>query len=201
MTRALPAILSISLLALAPACDSSEENLGDDFRGALDVNTQMTMADGGSDDGTIIWEILEYTQVYEGPAVNGNLLMYVQDNAIYTAGGVQTCTVDSPFLNSNLREVIAANGTQVLFTIWNNYVFEGKVDVKIVNFGQMQKLFGEQLLFEYQPDQIFLGEAHDGFRLMTTNTNITAQSDGRKLLMAALMTGECGSAGLPGYTF
>ncbi|KIG12915.1 hypothetical protein DB30_00871 [Enhygromyxa salina] len=161
----------------------------------------MTMADGGSDDGTVIWEIVEAGVVYEGEAALGNVLMYVEDNAIFDASGVQTCSVDSPHLNSKLREVIAANGTEVLFTLWGDYVFEGHVDVKVANWGQMKKRFGEQLLFQYQPNDIFLGEAINGYRLMTTNADIAAQSEGRKLLMAALMTGECGSAGLPGYTF
>lgn len=204
MRSAITAIFSVSLLALAPACDSSDEDLGDDFRGApLDVSTQMTMADGGTDDGTVIWEIVEAaaTEVYDGPAYLGDLLMFVEDNAIYDANGVQTCSVDSPFLNSSIREVIAANGTEVLFTVWGNYVFDGQIDVKHTNFGQIKRLFGDQLLFEYQPNDIFLGEATDGFLLMTTDTDTTAQSDGRRLLMAALITGECGSNGLPGYTF
>jgi hypothetical protein len=200
MRRALPAILSISLLALAPACDTSEESLGDDFRNALDVSTQMMMADGGSDDGTVIWEIVEAAEVYEGPAVDGNLLMFIQNNAIYTADGTQTCTINSPFL-SDRREVSTANGSEVLFTVWGNYVFDGKIDVTTENYEQVDKLFGDQLLFEYEPHDIWLGEAADGFRLMSTNAVITTQSDGRKLLIAALITGECGSAGLPGYTF
>jgi hypothetical protein len=200
MRRALSALSVLSLLTLAPACDSSEETVGDDFRSSLDVNIQMTMADGGSDDGTVVFEIVE-AEVYEGLQIDGNLLLYIENNAIYTTDAVQTCTVNSPFLNSNIREVIAENGNDVLFTVWGNYIFDGEINVKYENFGQIKKLFGDQLLFEYEPNQIFLGEARDGFRLMTTDADITQQSDGRKLLMAALMTGECGGTGLPGYTF
>ncbi|PRQ06978.1 hypothetical protein [Enhygromyxa salina] len=201
MRPAITALVSISLLALAPACDSSDADLGDDFRGSFDVNTQMTMADGGSDDGTVIWEIVEAGVVYEGPAQLGNVLMYVEGNAIYDTSGEKTCTIDSPFLHSNMREVVAANGSEVLFTVWNNYVFDGEIHVKSENWGQVKKQFGDKLLFQLEPNDIFLGEAIDGYRLMSTNADITAQSEGRKLLMAALMTGECGSAGLPGYTF
>lgn len=202
MQRSIHVLLVTSLLALAPACDSSEDQLGDDFRaGPLDVSTQMTMADGGSDDGTVIWEILEASGVYEGRAEGGDLLMFIEGDQIYDANGVLTCSVGSPFLNSEVREVIAANGTEVLFTVWDNYVFDGEIDVKSDNFGQIKKLFGGQLLFQYLPNEIYLGEAIDGFRLMTTDSDITVQSDGRKLLMAALMSGECGSNGLPGYTF
>jgi hypothetical protein len=201
MRRALSALTCTALLALAPACDS-EETVGDDFRSSLDQDIQMhPLADeGGGDDGTIVWEIVQ-AEVFDGPAAEGNLLLYIENNAIYTSGGVQTCQVNSPFLNSTVREVIAANGTDVLFTVWGNYVFQGEIDVKYENFGQIKKLFGAQLLFQYEPTEIYYGEAADGMLLMTTNTDITVQSDGRKLLMAALITGECGSPGLPGYTF
>jgi hypothetical protein len=199
MRRALSALSFVSLLALAPACDS-EETVGEDFRASFDVNIQMTTADGGGDDGSVVWEVVE-AQVFEGPAVNGNLLLYIQNNAIYNTEGVQTCTINSPYLNSNVREVIAANGSGTLFTVWGNYIFEGKIDVAKVTYAKLKPLIPTHLLFEYTPDSIYLGEVKDGYRLMATNTNITEQSQGRKLLMAALITGECGGGGLPGYTF
>jgi hypothetical protein len=201
MRRAFSALSFVSLLALTPACDS-EDTVGDDFRSGLDVNIQMTTADGGSDDGTVVWEVVE-AQVFEGPAAGGNLLLYIENNAIYTAEGVQTCHISSPFLNSSIREVTAAGDSEILFTVWNEYVFQGEIDVSKVNYGTMKELFGTQLLFQYTSYEIYLGEAKDGHRLMATNAdaNLVKQSDGRKLLMAALIAGECGSAGLPGYTF
>jgi hypothetical protein len=177
--------------------------MGDAFRNSnstLDVNIQLEQADGGEDDGTILWEILN-AEVYDGPASNGKLSLYIENNAIYTAEGVQTCTVNSPYLNSNLREVVAANGTDVLFTVWNEYVFEGQVDVKHTTFGMMKKLFGDQLLFEFQTTDVYLGEARSGFRLLSATADVESSSDGRKLLIAALITGECGASGMPGYTF
>ncbi|PRP90853.1 hypothetical protein ENSA5_61030 [Enhygromyxa salina] len=198
MRSALSAFSFAALVTLAPACDSSEDT-GNDFRGSLDVNIQMTMADGGSDDGSIVWEIVE-AEVYEGLELDGQLHLFIENNAIYDAAGEKTCEVDSPALHSSRREVIAANG-EVLFTVWRNFVFEGTVDVEVEKFDQVKKRFSDQLLFQYEPHEIFLGEANDGVRLMTTNTDITAQSEGRKLLMAALMTGKCGASGLPGYTF
>jgi hypothetical protein len=199
MRRALSALSFVSLLALTPACDS-EETVGDDFRASLDVNIQMTAADGGGDDGSVVWEVVE-AQVYEGLAVDGNLLLYIENNAIYNTEGVQTCKINSPYLNSSIREVILANGSETLFTVWGNYVFEGKIEVGKITFAKLKTLFPTQLLFEYTTNEIFLGEVKDNYRLMTTNANITSQSDGRKLLIAALITGDCGSAGLPGYTF
>lgn len=199
MNRALSAISLASLLAFAPGCDS-EESVGDDFRASFDVGVQMTTADGGGDDGSVVWEVVE-AAVYEGLAIDGNLLLYIENNAIYNTEGVQTCHITSPYLNSSLREVITANGDDTLFTVWGNYVFEGEIDFAKVTFAKLKTLFATQLLFEYTSNEIYLGEVTDGHRLMTTDTNITPQSEGRKLLMAALIAGECGSAGLPGYTF
>jgi hypothetical protein len=199
MNRALSAISLASLLAFAPGCDS-EETVGDDFRASFDVGVQMTTADGGGDDGSVVWEVVE-AAVYEGLAIDGNLLLYIENNAIYNTEGVQTCHISSPYLNSSLREVITANGEDTLFTVWGNYVFEGEIDFAKVTFAKLKTLFATQLLFEYTSNEIYLGEVTNGQRLMTTDTNITSQSEGRKLLMAALIAGECGSAGLPGYTF
>lgn len=199
MRRALSALPLLSLLAFAPACDSEETDMGDAFR-ATDINIQLTQADGGEEDGTILWEIVE-AEVYEGAAIDGVLGLYIENNTIYTAEGIPTCSINSPYLNSKVREVIAANGTDVLFTVWHEYVFEGKVDVKYETFGQMKKLFGSQLLFEFQTNEVYLNEARYGYRLLSANGNIESSSDGRKLLISALITGECGASGMPGYTF
>lgn len=199
MRRALSALPILSLLAFAPACDTDEPEMGDAFR-STDINMQLEQADGGEDDGTILWEILN-GEVYDGPATNGNLSLYIENNTIYTSEGVPTCNINSPYLNSNLREVIATNGSEVLFTVWREYVFEGKVDVKIATFGQMKKLFGDQLLFEYYDNEVYLGEARDGWRLISATGNIETSSDGRRLLIAALITGECGATPMPGYNF
>jgi hypothetical protein len=203
MRRALSTLPLLSLLAFAPACDSEETDMGDDFRGTtgtLDINIQLEQADGGEEDGTILWEIVE-AEVYEGPAVNGILSLYIKDNAIHTAEGVQTCTINSPYLNSNVREVIAANGSDVLFSVWNEYVFEGKLDVKNLTYGAVKKLFGTQLIFEFYNNDVFLDQAAAGFQLLHATGNVENSSDGRKLLIAALITGECGGSGMPGYTF
>ncbi len=201
MRRTLSA-LSLALLAFTPACDTGESDadMGDAFRSTLDVNIQLEQADGGEEDGTILWEILE-AEVYEGLAVDDKLSLYIKDDAIYTAGGVETCSINAPLLNSSVREVIAANGTDVLFTVWGAYVFDGEVDPKHNNFGQIKRLFGSQLLFEFDRDEVYLGEASDGFRLLRANAGVENSSDGRKLLIAALITGECGASGMPGYTF
>jgi hypothetical protein len=204
MRRALTLLPALTLLAFAPACDSDESGsgAGDAFlrNGTLDINIHLKQATGGEEDGTILWELVE-AEIFEGPAVLGNLSLYIEDNYIFTAEGVQTCHINSPYLNSTMREVVAANGTEVLFTVWNEYVFEGKVDVKITNFGQMKKLFGDQLLFHFSTDEVYLGESRFGNRLLRASGDVQNSSDGRKLLISALITGECGASGMPGYTF
>lgn len=202
MRRALSLLPALALLAFAPACDSDDSDMGDAFlrNGTMDINIQLTQADGGEEDGTILWEIVE-AEVYEGLAIDGNLSLFIKDNTIITSEGVETCVINSPYLNSTVREVVAANGTDVLFTVWDDYVFEGAVDVKVTTFGQMKKLFGDQLLFQFRTNEIFLGEARYGYRLLSANGDVENSSDGRKLLISALITGECGASGMPGYTF
>jgi hypothetical protein len=192
MRSALYALPLASLLAFAPGCDS-EDTVGDDFRASFDVNIQMTAADGGGDDGSVVWEVVE-AAVYDGPAAEGNLLLYIENNAIYNTEGVQTCQINSPYLN--MREVVTTSGSgETLFTVWGNYVIEGKIDVSKMTLAKLKTLFPTQLLFQYTPSEIYLGEVEDDHRLMTTNANITQQSEGRKLLIAALIAGECGSPG------
>jgi len=189
------AIVSLSLFTTG-ACSTDEISTDSDFR-SLDVNVTLTMADGGSDDGTILWEIGE-GDVYKGLRSNSDLLFYIEDDVIYTASGEATCTIEAPYLNSNIREVSSTASDDVLFTIWDDFVFEGHIDLdKPQKWAQLK----DEALFEYRGDEIFLGRWTDGFRLVEADTALDAQSDGRKLLMAALLTGECGSQGLPGYSF
>ncbi|MFO7566100.1 MAG: hypothetical protein R6X02_25875 [Enhygromyxa sp.] len=200
MRRALSLLPVLSLLAFAPACDADESDPGDAFlrNGTMDINIQLAQADGGEEDGTILWEIVD-VEVFDGPAIDGNLSIYVKDNTIVTSEGVETCVINSPYLQPAVREVRV--GEEVLFTVWEKYVFEGKVDVRITNFGHMKKLFGDQLLFQFEGNEIYLNESRYGYRLLKADGDVEKSSDGRKLLVSALITGECGASGMPGYTF
>lgn len=194
MRRALSAFSFASLLTLAPACDSGD-TVGADFR-SLDINVQMTAAnsEGGSDDGTIVWEIVE-AEVYDGPALDDDLLLYLDDNHIYTAGNTETCQIDTHATHSSVLELTASSGGAVLLTVWGNYVFEGEVNVSQITTGNLTGL-----LFEFEGADIFDGEASEDVKVLSTNVNLEQQSAERRLLMAALIVGECGSPGLTGYS-
>lgn len=198
------ASLTLSILGSTSACDleSGDPSAGDpsaSFR-SLDVNIELAQADGGEEDGTILWEIVEL-EVFEGLAVAGALNLFIVDDVIHTSDGVPTCVIDAPVLDTTAREVIATNGSEVLFTVAGPYVFEGAVDVSIRNPAKLRKIFASQLLFEFDGDEVFLGERRDQFRLLHASADVESASDGRKLLIAALITGECGAGGMPGYTF
>lgn len=191
MRRALSAISFASLLTLAPACDS-EDTVGDSFRD-FEINVQMTTAgEGGSDDGTIVWEIVE-AEVYEGPKLDDELLVYIDGDLIRNASGTATCQFDASPTQSPL-ELKNTSGT-VLLTVYDNYVFAGVIDVGQVNGGNL-----DGLLFEFDGADIYDGEAEDDIKLMSTDANLELQNDERKLLMAALIVGVCGSPGLTGYS-
>lgn len=196
MRRVLTALSIATLATFTLACDGAEEEVEtDDFR-ALGISIQMTMADGGDEDGTIVWELGEGA-VYEGPAEENNVLLTIEGNSVVDSEGNTTCSVTAPYLNSNVREVVVANGGPVLLTVWRNYVFEGHVDISTIKLSQLKNA----ALFEYEDNEIYLGRVETGFRVMETDADLEGLSRGYKLLMAALMTGQCGSAGLPGYSF
>lgn len=196
MRRSLLALSLLPLLTLAPACDSGDEELGDAFRsGGLDVDISLTLPDEDDNPGnnTIIWDVVEAT-VFDGPAMNGNILMTIDGNDIYDSEGVKTCTVTAPYLDSNIREVIQTNGGETLFTVVGPNIYDGYVDVNTMNYGQLYRKNKDSLLMTFSNEKVYYGE-FDMLALVGT-ADLEASSDGRKLLVAALMEGHCGSGGL-----
>lgn len=199
MRRVLSALSLLPVLALAPACDGGDEEVGDAFRNGsmeLDVDISLTQPDEDDDPGnnTIIWDLVE-AGVFDGPAANGNLLMTIEGNDIYNSEGVHTCTVNQAYLDSNVREVISVNGGETLFTVAGTNVYDGWVDVNNLTYGQLYRKHKDQLLLTFDQEKVYYGE-YDLLALVGT-ADIETASDGRKLLIAALMEGHCGSAGLP----
>lgn len=204
MRRGQLALFLLPLLAFTPACDT-EESTTDDFRalpGDLEVDLSLIAADGGDNDGTVIWEILKVGAVSDGPVENNVLLLEIQGNEIYDANGNLTCTIKAPYLFNSLRLVTDADSDSVIFTVWDNYILMGQVDLsKGTTTSAFRRLFVERLLFTFSANEIYLGTPSSGQKLMVSTTNLEIQTDERKLLIGALIEGQCGSAGLPGYAF
>lgn len=207
------ALLALPLLALtfSVACDAGEP--GSEFRAKpgtepvpmaeeLDITLQL-FQETGDGDGTVIWDIKE-VGVHDGDSTQGApLLLTLGDNGeIYDAGGFHTCTLAAPYLNKKIFQVTAADGDEVLYTVYENWLLKGEVPPAQLNDGNIRRLLPKLLLFTFSSNEIWLGDpANNGKLLVSANADLTAQSQNRKLLMGALVEGECGSNGLPGYAY
>lgn len=194
------ALLALPLLALTfvAACDAEESN--DELRG-LDISIQL-FQESGDGDGTVIWDIKE-SGVFEGDELQGAPLLLTLGEAgeIYDAGGLHTCTLKAPYLEKKLYQVTTVDGSEVLYTVYDNWVLWGEIEPAKLTDGNVRRLLGERLLFTFAVDGVYLGAPDTGKLLVSASGDLTAQGQNRKLLIAALLEGECGSNGLPGYSY
>jgi hypothetical protein len=203
------ALLALPLLALTftVACDAEESD--SEFRGQepvqmaeqMDISIQL-FAESGDGDGTVIWDIKE-VGVHDGDAMEGAplLLTFGEHGEIYDAVGVHTCTLVAPYLNKKIFTVTAAGGDEVLYTVYQNWLLKGEVPPAQLTDGNIRRLLPKLLLFTFEANEIWLGEVGNGKLLVSASDDLTTQSQNRKLLMGALIEGECGSNGLPGYSY
>lgn len=191
MRRSLLALSLLPLLSFAPACDTGDDDATSDeaFRAGTDVNMQLTES-GGGDEGTVIWDIQE-AGVYAGDASEGNQIMELVGNDIY-ANGQLTCTVENAYLNG--RIVMGAGTDEILFTVYENEVYLGELDVNKLT-PSTKRRHADQLLLTFGGSDVYWGNYASQF--LSANADLESASDGRKLLIAALVEGHCGSKGLP----
>lgn len=191
MRRSLLALSLLPVLSFAPACDTGDDDATSDqaFRTGTDVNMQLTESGEGGDNGTVIWDIQE-AGVYAGEASEGNQIMELVGNEIY-ANGELTCTVENAYLNGR---VVMGAGDEVLFTVYENEVYLGEIDAKRLG-PKTKRRFADQLLLTFDGSDVHWGH-YDG-EFLSANADLESASDGRKLLIAALVEGHCGSKGLP----
>jgi hypothetical protein len=199
------ALLALPLLALTftVACDAEESD--SEFRAqpvpqteelSVDVDVSL-FSEAGDGDGTVIWDIKE-AGVHDGDANQGAPLLLTLGPAgeIYDGMGVHTCTLAAPYLNKQIFQVTGPNN-EVLYTIYQNWLLTGEVPPAKLTDGNVKKLLPTRLLFTFVGNQVVQADKV----LVSATTDLTAQSPNRKLLIGALIEGECGSNGLPGYSY
>lgn len=200
------ALLALPLLALTftVACDAEESD--SEFRAIplnqieqLDIGLQL-FNESGDGDGTVIWDIKE-VGVFEGDANEGAPLMLTisDDGQIFDAMGVHTCTLKAPYLDKKLIQVSAADSSEVLYTVYDNYILSGKIEPAKLTNGNIRRVLKSNLLFTFVDNEVYLGVPEGGKRLVSATDDLTLQDPNRKLLIGALIEGECGSNGLAGY--
>ncbi len=188
MRRALLSVALLPALALTPACNAGEEEPLDGFReGEMQLNTNirlMKTEEGGGDDGTVIWEILE-AGVYAGEASDGNLLMTIEGTDIYNAEGVLTCSVSASYLSGI---AVTSSATQeVLYTVLENHVYMGKIDIGGTSTDEQRHQ--DELVLTFVQNQVFYGNLD--LLVYEADKNLEASGDGQKLLIATILGGDC----------
>lgn len=198
MRRALLALPTLAL-SFTLACDSGEETTDSDFRAipgmdqqALEIGIEL-FNESGDGDGTVIWDIKE-VGIFEGSAADGQLLLTTDlAGNVYDSQGVKTCSLVSPYLQKNIIQVTGLNGSEVLYSIYADKLYRGKITPADLKKSSKLKA---ALVFSFVDNAVY---HRDGSLLMSASQSLTAQGDNLELLVGALIEGECGSNGLPGY--
>jgi hypothetical protein len=172
-------------------CDTSASDSEQGFRsGSLDVDVHLTVADGGEEDGTILWEIVEAesspgetiwevreyepgTHPVDGGEEDGTILWEI----VEAEGTTPTWEIKDPtggvvcLVNSS-GELHDASGTMLL-KVLNGSVYTGGIRSKLLyTFDAVGVNYGSQLVLGTNPAQ-------------------NGASAGRKLTIGALLRGNC----------
>lgn len=110
---------------------------------------------------------------------------------------VPVCTVVAGDHSSGMEfELVDADG-EVVFTLWQRHVFAGAIDLPAQGGDDFDQLVEDELAFSFKKDGIHAGHWSDGVLLARASEDIDMASPVRRLLLAALVAGECGSDGMP----
>ncbi|MEM9461526.1 MAG: hypothetical protein AAGF11_45600 [Myxococcota bacterium] len=213
MRRILPLSLCVATLSLT-ACDQApvdgppttdDEQALHDFRASTfpdeipgyegngDITLRRASSNGGGDGGVdiILWDVVGVT----AKSSNGTVVQQYADETIIapeTGETMCTTTISSDGLFKELRD---ADGT-VLFSSMGLWTFDGAPELEDKNiFQQYQELTG-RLRFSFNSDDIVDGLPHSGDAMVTSSEPVQFASRWRKLVIASLVDGYCGSDGL-----
>ncbi len=182
----------------AGATDFWNLRLEDPANGAV----QLSDDDGPNPPDIIIWDIdgdEDTSDVYEGPAFGGALVLSTVDNQIYDADGQPQCTATFEDGLYKLREGL--DGPVIYTATAGRYVFAGDVPGGLPSPGTpaWQTLIYTQLEYEFYQDHVYDGPHWhpDAEAIATASVDLQRANPMRKLLIAALQGGICGSPGEP----
>jgi hypothetical protein len=135
---------------------------------------------------------------FVGPNVHdgqtGDLLVTVVGDAINDADGMTLCTRDG----DELIERVHVGGTDgpVLFTSFGRWVFAGELDFEGDDFWQIVEELSDQLVFTFQGPHIYDGFVFSSEKVATATAPLTHANTTRKLVVAAMLSAECGGLGI-----
>ncbi|MEM9454469.1 MAG: hypothetical protein AAGF11_09835 [Myxococcota bacterium] len=142
---------------------------------------------------TILWDLAggNVTRQAE-PGVYAERLV-IEGNQILGSNGYVGQTVLCTALDTGHAsgEVYALTdaGDHTVLTLWKDLVFVGQIDDPHID--------SPQLAFSFEGQEIYAGRPSDGEAVAHASEKIDRAEPMRRLLLGALVTGECGSDGLP----
>ena len=134
------------------------------------------------------------TQVNAGRAPVGPTIMTVTETTINDPSGAVLCTRESGYGADRIR--LGGPSGPVLFTAVGRWIFDGEIMFQGKTWPEIVTQFDSQLLYTFKLANIYEHSPYDGEILATATTPIAQASPMRKLVLAALIAGECGGLGL-----
>jgi hypothetical protein len=200
MRRLLPALLCVAASTGLTACDQpvspdDERELYNEVRKAPapmpkladgDVILSRTTLEGQKDPVFVIVGQSARTSL-------GLPIQALSDSDIASPDGELLCTKGS---SGGFVQLVDADGTVLLSTV-GPFVFEGQPDLAGKNPGQQAQELASRLRFSYDFDTVMEGFANSGQAMVEADVPVQFSSGWRKLVIASLVDGYCGSDGLP----
>lgn len=123
----------------------------------------------------------------------GVQIQILSANAIASPAGEVLCTSGSSGGFVQLRD---ADGDVLLSSI-GPFVFDGQPQLAGKNPVQQAQELASRLRFSYSLDSVMMGFANSGEEMVEASVPVQFSSSWRKLIIASLVDGYCGSDGLP----
>jgi len=208
MRRLLPVFFCVAATTGLTACDhepvsepspDDQQILFDAARAAGGIPGPPAFADGnvtlsrpaGGDGGgdIIVFDIIDSV----ARNANGSTIQVLTNNNVSSPGGQVLCTKTTSGGFTQLRD---SDGDVVLSSV-GPLVFEGQPNLAGKNLIQQAIELANHLRFTYDFTMVVEGIGSSGEDLVAADVPIQFSSSWRKLVIASLVDGYCGSEGLP----
>ena len=159
-------------------------------------DTQVSSGDSVSP-FELIWDIDGGTTTQSAPDPGSSVPVTTvtrttADDEILDGSGNVLCTaVESQHGSRRAYQLLDANGNAVL-TLWHRYVFAGDVNIPKKGW-KLGKLIKHHTAFSFHHNRIHVGTWWNGDVAATADVKIANANPMRKLELASLVAGECGS--------
>ncbi len=165
------------------------------FRPTDPGNGDVELSDDSLPD-VIVWDIPSSGDSSDVFNHSGELVASTSENQIFDPTGSLQCTAYFEDGMYKLREGL--DGDVLLTATQGRYVFWGNVQgLPAPGTNAWQQLLLEQLAYEFYGDVLFDGPRWSADVIAHANVHIHKANPMRKLLIAALYEGECGTAQQP----